>query len=188
MTRSNAEPLWIAAIAFAVGFALFAPIFNTLAVQAATAPDFSPALAQTVDFSPIANNVIAVAVAVLTVAAGVVSKFAVGFLASKTKLSDSAFEKMMADRVNDILLRAIDHSEMWMKEQVANPNSQIRSVRVDNFFLRTAVEYAQRSMPDLITYFGLTEKRIEDMIKARLNAYVETPPVNDVNVPIGNPA
>lgn len=80
--------------------------------------------------------------------------------------------------MNDILLRAIDHAEMWAKSQVADPNSAIRDVRVDNMFLRVGVEYAMRSAPSIIQHFGLTPDRIEAMLKARLNAYV-VPPVAD---------
>lgn len=169
------ERLCVAALAALIGLMVCGPVFAQSGV----------ALAQNgVDLSPLANNVIAVAVAVLTVAAGVVSKFAVSFLASKTKMSDTAFEKMMADRVGDILLRAIDYAEMWAKTQVADPNSSIRDVRVDNLFVRVAVDYAQRSMPDLIKYFGLTRERIEDMIKARLNTYVATPPADSGKVSV----
>lgn len=162
------DRLWIAFCAAVVGFALTSPVFIQVAYAQSGA----------VDLSPTANSLIGVAVAVLTVAAGVVSKFVVSFLASKTKLTDSAFEKLMAERVNDILLRSIDHAEMWARQQVADPNSSIREVRVDNVFLRVAVEYAQKSMPDLIQYFKLTPDRIADMIKARLNAFVSPPVAN----------
>lgn len=173
------ERLWIAALAATVGFLVCGPVFAQSAVMLAQNSSGG------VDLSPLANNVIAVAVAVLTVAAGVVSKFAVGFLASKTKMTDTAFEKMMADRVSDILLRAIDYAEIWAKTQVADPNSSIRDVRVDNLFVRVAVDYAVKSMPDLIKYFGLTRERIEDMIKSRLNTYVVTPPVDSGKVSVG---
>lgn len=167
MRRNNPlEPLAVAALAACVSFLICGPVFAQTAVTIAK---------EGVDLSPLANNIIAAAVAVLTVAAGVVSKFAVGFLASKTKLTDTAFEKLMADRVNDILLRAIDHGQMKMKELVADPDSPIRDVRVNNMFMRFAVEYAQQSMPDLIAYFKLTPDRIADMVKARLNSFVQPP-------------
>lgn len=166
------DPFAVALVAFAAAFAIFTPMFNQIAVQAATP------LQAGVDVTPVANNVIQMAVAVLTVAAGVVSTFAVKFLSSKTRMTDTAFEKLMADRVNDILLRAIDYAEMWAKTQVADPNSALRDVRVDNMFVRVAVEYAIRSMPDLVKYFGLTPERITDMVKARLNAFVAPPQEN----------
>jgi len=177
MKRAD-QQLFAFAFAFIFAAALFTPIFGDVAAHAAGVQ-----LAQTVDFSPLANNAITAAITVLTIAAGVVSKFAVSFLASKTRLTDSTFEKLMADRVNDILMRAIDHADMWMKAQVADPQSSIREVRIDNMFIRIAVEYALRSMPDLIKYFGLTQQRIEDMIKARLNSFTDTPTVNSGIVP-----
>lgn len=79
--------LSIALISACVTFAICGPVFAQTAVVAAK---------EGVDFSPLANNVITAAVAALTVAAGIVSKFAVSFLSSKIRLSDSEFEEGLA--------------------------------------------------------------------------------------------
>jgi len=144
-----------------------------------------PAIAQTVaapsggvDFTPLASQVIAAVTVVLGVAASVLTKFAVSWISSKTKMNDNALEKLMADRVDDVLHRAIDYAVAWSKTQVADPNSPLKHVQIDNFFLRQAVDYAVRSMPDLIKYFNLTEARIADMIRSRLNAHMDVPKVD----------
>lgn len=148
-----------------------------------TAPAFAQALAPAqpgrgIDFGPFALNIIDVLAMVATVAAGILSKFAISFLASKTKMTDNQFQALAADRVNDILHRAIEYAEAWAKTQVADPTSQIRNVQIDNFFLATAVNAAKGLMPDLINYFGLTEDKLKVMILARLNGYIKTPEVN----------
>lgn len=145
--------------------------------------------AQTVDFSPFALQAIDICVMVLTVIAGIVSKFAVSWLAAKTRLNDTEFEKVSADRVNDILLRAIDYAEMQAKTAVADPDSGITKVKIDNFFMRMAIGYAQGAMPDLIAQFGLTRDKLEERIRARLNAVVNVPPVNGgALAPVTSPA
>jgi len=136
-----------------------------------------------VDFTPLAEQVIAVAVAVLTVVAGFVARGAVGWLASKTKLQDNQFEALLSSRVHDILQKSIDYAESWAKAQVADPNSPIKNVEINNFFVEQAVRYAQRSMPDLIAHFGLTHDRITDMIKSRLNPVTNTPAVDSGKIP-----
>lgn len=157
-----------------IGFMLAAPAFAQTAKAAATG--------EGVDLSGFALQAISVAVVILTGAAGVVSKFAISFLASKTKMNDSAFEALLASRVDDILNKAIGYAELWAKQQVADPNSDIRHVKIDNLFVRMAVEYAQGSMPDMIAHFGLTRERIENMIRARLNSFVPPPVVNSGTV------
>lgn len=141
-----------------------------------------PAMAQAVsapsggvDFSPLANNVITAVTAILGVAVAVLSKFAVSWISSKTSINDAALEQLMANRVDDILHRAIDYANAWAKTQVADPNSPLKHVQIDNFFLRQAVDYAVRAMPDLIAYFKLTDARIADMIRSRLNVSIEIP-------------
>lgn len=142
-----------------------------------------------VDFGPVLTNLITAGAGILVVAAGILSKFAVSWLSSKTRLSDSQFEAGLAARLNDILLKAIDYAEAYMKAQVADPTSQIHSVRFDNMFVGIAVDYAMRSMPDIIKYFGLTPERIGDMIRSRLNAYMATPLANSGAVkPVGGTA
>lgn len=140
--------------------------------QAVTAPSGG------VDFTPLATQVLTAVTAILGVAATVLTKFAVSWMSSKTKINDTALEKLMADRVDDVLHRAIDYANAWAKAQVADPNSPLKHVQIDNFFLRQAVDYAVKSMPDLIAYFKLTDQRIADMIRSRLNSHLATPVPN----------
>jgi hypothetical protein len=167
--RTKATTFWRF---FALGF--FTPILlGTLVPTVVMAAPM--AVQAAIDFTPWAMQGIDILAVVLTVGAGIVAKFAVSFLASKTKLSDTQFEALAADRVNDILVKSIDAGEAWMKAQVADPNSPIKRVEVNNFLLEQIVRIAQTSMPDLIKFFGLTEDRLRTMILSRLNGYMAVP-------------
>lgn len=136
----------------------------------------------TVDFTPIGEQVISVMVVILTALAGVVSKFAISWLASKTAMQDGEAEALLAARVHEILLKAIDYAEMYAKRELADNTSGIKNVRIDNYFVRIAVEYAMRAMPDMIKHFNLTEERLGDMIRSRLNNVTRTPVADSGNV------
>jgi hypothetical protein len=162
--------------AFAHSFILAFCAFSLVLLAA------NPAYAQSidtvpfaVDFTPLAEQAVSVMIVVLTALAGVVSKFAISWLASKTNMQDGQAEALLAERVNDILLKSIDYAEMWAKRELADNTSGLKNVQIDNFFVRTAVQYAMRSMPDLIIRFNLTEDRIGDMIRSRLNNVTRTP-------------
>ena len=160
-------------IGFCAVWFTFEWITTAAAVPTATSAPWPQQAA--VDFTPLANNAITFIATVLTIAVGILTKFGVSFLASKTKIHDTAFESMMADRVNDILLKAIDYGEAWAKAEVANPNSPIKKVEFNNFIVEQMVKYAMTSMPDLIKFFNLTEERIRAMIMSRLNGYMVAP-------------
>ncbi|MEJ2117802.1 MAG: hypothetical protein P8Y36_07830 [Alphaproteobacteria bacterium] len=148
---------------------------------AQTAP--APAATGGVDFSPLAMQVIALVGFALTAIVGVLARSAVRWLASKARINDSEAERLLADRVGDILVKSVDYAESWAKAQVADPNSPMRHVQIDNFFVREAVRYAMNSMPDLISHFGITEARLEDMVRARLAPLMGDPEVNSGSVP-----
>lgn len=147
-----------------------------------------PAMAQTlnsVDVSPIANNVIGWSAAVLAVAAGVVSKFIISFLSAKTGVHNAQLEAFAQEKLNNVLIRAIDYAELEAKALVADKTSGVHSIRIDDWFIRTAVGYVQRSIPDLIQVEKLSPQRIGEMIRARLNAFLKPVVVNsDELVPL----
>jgi hypothetical protein len=150
--------------------------------MAQTTPAPAPATGG-VDFSPLAMQVITIASLALTAIAGWLAKFAVGWLASKTRINDSEAERLLADRVGDILNKSVDYAESWAKAQVADPVSPLKHVQIDNFFVAQATKYAMNSMPDLIKYFGLTENRINDMVRARLAPIMGDPKADSGSVP-----
>jgi hypothetical protein len=130
-----------------------------------------PAHAQT-DVTPIVNQAIDAAGLVLMVGGGVLITFTLRWLASKTRMQDNEFEALLANRLNDILHRAIEHAIVVAKNEVNKPGSGLKEVKFDNFFMNIAVGLAMKSMPDIISYFNLTKERIEEMIISRLDGYL----------------
>ncbi|MEJ2124314.1 MAG: hypothetical protein P8Y47_05745 [Alphaproteobacteria bacterium] len=162
-------------------FVLLAMVYvssNFALAQSASAPATGG-----VDFSPLALQVIALVGFALTAIVGVLARSAVRWLASKARINDSEAERLLADRVSDILAKSVDYAESWAKAQVADPNSPMRHVQIDNFFVEQAVRYALNSMPDLIKQFGITEARLEDMVRARLAPLMGDPEADSGSVP-----
>jgi hypothetical protein len=137
----------------------------------------SPAFAQT-DLRPVANQLIDWLSVVLLTGGGVVIAFALRWLASKTKMQDNEFEALLAARLNDILHRAIEHAIVAAKNEVNKPGSGLEAVKFDNLLVGIAVNYALKSMPDIIEYFGLTSERIKEMIMARLGGFLDQVPAD----------
>lgn len=175
MTQSNPRaPIYVALMVCVVTFLAVAPAF---AQGAAMLAQSSPG----VDFTPIVSNLWGFAVAILTLLAGLLTRVVIGWVSSKTKLTDNQFEALLASRADDILHKAIQNADMWMKEQIADPNSPIKNVQVNNMWMRIAAQYANRSMPDIIRHFGWTPEDVVDKIKTRLSNYVSMPQA-DANV------
>lgn len=166
-----------AARAAVLGF--FLAVTPFLTVVAGTNPAFAQAagavLATSVDLTSTANNVLALAIGALTVMAGILSKFTASWISSKTKMNDSAAEALLASRLNDIMLRGIDAADTYMKAQIADPNSPIKSYEFNSFFLAKAVEYVQDSADGILGYFGIDRRRLEEMLKARMSAFLHVP-------------
>lgn len=135
-----------------------------------------PAHAQ-VDVRPVINDVIDVVALVLMAGGGVLIACVIGWLKSKTKMQDNEFEALLANRLNDILHRAIEHAVVVAKNEVAKPGSGLEAVKFDNWFLNVAANLAMKQMPDIIDYFQLSKESIEEMIVSRLGSYV-----NDVEI------
>lgn len=136
----------------------------------------SPALAQT-DIRPVVNQLIDWAAVALMAGGGVVITMGLRWLSSKTKMQDNEFEALLASRLNDILHRAIEHSVIVAKNEVNKPGSGLSAIKFDNLFVGIAVNYAVKSMPDIIKHFNLTKERIEEMIMARLGGYLHEVPI-----------
>lgn len=189
MTQNdNRKPLIVALCSLIVSFCIAAPAFAQ-AARSLAADHTGVVLAQTqtgVDFTPIVSNAWTFIVAVLTIAAGFISRALIGWLSSKTKLSDNQFEALLAQRADDILHKAIANANMYVKEQLADPNSAVKNVRIDNMWMRMAAQYANRSMPDIIKYFGWTAEDVADKIKTRLDSYVSVPQENSGIVEISS--
>ena len=137
-----------------------------------------PAYAQTgVDMRPLATSALEWLAMALTTVLTVLGGFAIRYVGARTGLSNSEFEKSLNDRLDDIIHKAIDSAHMAALNEVNKPGSGLAEVKFDNFFLSMAASYVNRSAPEIIKYFSLTQQRIQEMITARLPAYVASVPV-----------
>lgn len=138
-----------------------------------------PVMAQTVsggvDFTPIANNMITTFAGILTAAATIISGFVVNFLSKKSGIQDAQLNALMQARLNDVMLKAIDFGEAWAKAQVADPNSPLKHVTLNNIVLDVMADYVVQAVPDTLRFFGLTREGVVTRLQARLAPYLATP-------------
>lgn len=143
----------------------------------------SPALAQT-DVTPVVNQLIDWLAVGLMAGSAVVVTALVRWLAAKTRMQDNEFEALLANRLNDILHRAIEHAVVVAKNEVNKPGSGLKEVKLDNFFLNVAMNFAISRMPDIIDYFNLDADSIRDMILARMESFIwDVPADGAIEVP-----
>jgi 2-phospho-L-lactate guanylyltransferase (CobY/MobA/RfbA family) len=148
--------------------AVLIPVFALIALT-------SPALAQS-DLTPIANQLIDWLSIALMAGGSFVIVSLVRWLAAKTRMQDNEFEALLANRLNDILHRAIEHAVVVAKNEVAKPGSGLKEVKLDNFFLNVALNFAISRMPEIIDYFKLDEESIRQMILARMESFLNVAP------------
>lgn len=103
--------------------------------------------------------------------AGALITFAMGWVKKKTQLEDAQFEGLLAARANDIVHRGIQYAITTLENEVKKQGSGAMAVKVDNIFLRLAVDYARWSMPEIIEKLNLTPDRIQNMILSRIGEY-----------------
>ncbi len=123
------------------------------------------------DLTPLVSPLLQVLAVVASGAATALLGLGIGWVKKKTNLADAEFESVLADRANDIVNRGIQYAITAMENEAKKPGSSITTVRVDNVFMRIALDYIVRAMPGIIEQFGLTPDRIREMIMARIGDY-----------------
>ena len=116
--------------------------------------------------TPVANQVIDWLSVALMAGGGVLIAAVLRWLSSKTKLQDNEFEAHLASRLNDILHRAIEHAVVVAKNEVNKPGSSLKDVKLDNFFLNVALNFAIARMPEITSHFKLDEESHRDSNQA----------------------
>jgi hypothetical protein len=157
------------AFTFVLSFMLCLPIIGAM----------SPAFAATVDFAPIALRGIDAAALILTAIGGVLSKFVISFVASKTKVHNVQLEMMMAEKVNLGLQNAINFASTRAKQFVADPtNKKFTTVEFDNWFVSQGVQYFLDHYAESTAFFKLNPASIADMLRSRMAPYLGNPVPN----------
>lgn len=164
----------LASFVVTVAAAFAAAVFIIQGVQAqdalqppnpGTGVDFAPELLQILDY---AGSLLAVALSALVA-------FLIRFVLGRIGLDNSQLEHNLATRADEILHLAIQNGIMWMKVQVADPNSPVRNVELNNMLLEYIVSQAKRSMPDIIKRFKWTDAMVRQVVMSRLDRYFQTP-------------
>ncbi len=163
MTQTQRD-LWLSMLfAFSIAFAV---------VQ----PDIAFAQS-TVDVRPALNEFLSWLQGILMVASTALIGVGIRFVTGKIGLQGSELEASLNARLDEIIHKGIDYAYTTAINEVNKPGSGLEAVKVDNFFLSLVLSYVVDSAPEIIARFGLTPTRIEDMIKARLPAYMGSIPV-----------
>ena len=178
--------------AFALLLMTYTMIFTAIATDATAATHFSEyaqrfvtaeeprfMLAQsTVDLRPVALSFLEWLAMALGTALTVLTAFSVRFITGKIGLQNSEFEASLNERLDSFIHKAIDYAYTTAVNEVNKPGSGLAEVKVDNWFMSLALSYVNDSAPGIIKKFGLSPQRIEDMIKARLPAYLAGMPID----------
>lgn len=137
-----------------------------------------PVYAQTtVDMRPAVNSLLEYTAAALTTVLSVLGMFGIRFVAARIGMSNSELEASMMARLDMIIHKGIDYAFIAATNEVNKPGSGLAAVKFDNWFMSLAATYVNRGAPEIIKKFGLSQERIQDMIMARLPAYVAQVPV-----------
>jgi hypothetical protein len=135
------------------------------------------AIAQTVDVRPAVNTLLDTAASVVAAATTITLGLLSRFLWSRIGMSNSELERHLSDRLNDIIHKGIEFALTAAKNEVNKPGSGLEAVKFDNYFMSLAASYIVRSAPDIIKRFTITQARLEEMIMARLPAYLSEVPI-----------
>ncbi len=130
------------------------------------------------DVTPFLDATVTALAAALTVATGVITKFVASWLFGKKKAEES---ERLQEVINMAIQRGISFAEMKIKAQIADPDSPLKNVTFNSYFIDLVFGYVVSSSKDAFAFFGVDpestqgKQKIEDMIWSRLNDIVPVP-------------
>lgn len=137
----------------------------------------SAAMAQTVDMRGPATDILTGVAALLGTALTALASVAVRLVFAKFGLANSQYEQNLNDRLNDIIHKGIDFAFATAINEVQKPGSGLAAVKFDNYFMSVAASYIAPRAGEIITKFKITQEKLEEMIWARIPAYMTQVPV-----------
>lgn len=120
------------------------------------------------DFMTLLEPFITLMFAAASAAVATLVPFAINWLLKKTKLDALISD----DFIRAYLIEALDKGINLAKTKVYENKI---TVNVDNTIGKIVLEYLQKHTPDALAHFGLTEDKVQEMVKARLVKFVSTP-------------
>jgi hypothetical protein len=94
---------------------------------------------------------------------------AIKWLLQKVHLDGLVSDDMVRGYLNPAIDKAINLAKAKVYEQKI-------TINVDNAIGKFVLEYLQNHTPDALAHFGLTEVKVQEMVKARLVKFTTTPP------------
>jgi hypothetical protein len=94
---------------------------------------------------------------------------AIKWLLQKVHLDGLVSDDMVRGYLNPAIDKAINLAKAKVYEQKI-------TINVDNAIGKFVLEYLQNHTPDALAHFGLTEAKVQEMVKARLVKFTTTPP------------
>lgn len=115
-----------------------------------------------VDLSPLMENTVNTIFAIIGIFVVFVSRKLVTAFQDRTNI---ALDEQMKARIDDALAKALAYGRAIASDKLSG------RVEVDlkSEILARAAEYALQAVPDTLRYFGVTEKRLMQMLEARLH-------------------
>jgi hypothetical protein len=125
----------------------------------------APAFAGTIDFTPIANQVILAIAAVIAALAAWLLQRLVAWVGTKTDLTKTQLDEQLQQSFNEAALRGIAWAGSQAQKEVGGI---VGKVEVGGPFVGMAAQYVIDHWPDLIKRSGLTTDSVVKAIEARL--------------------
>jgi hypothetical protein len=117
----------------------------------------------------LANALVTVVIAAVTVG--------IRLLMAKFGLANSQFEQNLNDRLSDIIHKGMDFALATAINEVQKKGSGLEAVKFDNYFMSLAASYVNARAPEILTRFKVSQEKLEEMIWARIPAYMQTVPI-----------
>lgn len=136
-----------------------------------------PAFAQTVDMRSPAMEVVTWLIGLLATILSAVGAVGFRLVLAKFGLTNSQLEQNLNDRLNDIIFKGMDYALATAKNEVLKKGSGLEAVKFDNYFMSLAASYVAERAPQILKRFSVTQQKLEEMIWARIPAYVQTVPI-----------
>lgn len=128
-----------------------------------------------VDARPAALAVIDWLGGAATIIGTVVAGFAVRFLNSRVALLNAQQEAELVAQLRAIIGRGIQYAMTMAKSEVSKDGSGLAAIKVDNWFVKVAADYAQEAAPGILAKFypdpEKMRRKLEDMVIATIPDY-----------------
>lgn len=117
------------------------------------------------DLMSILQPIAELAFAAASAAIAILVPVAVKWFLQKTHLDGLVSDDFVRTYLNDAIDKAINLAKAKVYEQKI-------TINVDNAIGKFVLDYLQQHTPDALAHFGLTEAKVQEMVKARLVKFV----------------